>query len=74
MYEEMDIDVMLGFSDEELSSAIEFSVVEKTEETPEETPEETTEDFGMEQAVEPAPVEKKHRGITEVLVGLVKRA
>ena len=70
MYEEMDIDVMLGFSDEELPSAIEFSVVEKTEETPEET----TEDVGMEQAVEPAPVEKKHRGITEVLVGLVKRA
>lgn len=66
MYEEMDIDVMLGFSDEELPSAIEFSVVEKTEET--------TEDYGMEQAVEPAPVEKKHRGITEVLVGLVKRA
>ena len=26
------------------------------------------------EAVEPAPVEKKHRGITEVLVGLVKRA
>ena len=25
-------------------------------------------------APEPVPVEKKHRGITEVLVGLVKRA
>ena len=70
MYEEMDIDVMLGFSDEELPSAIEFSVVEKTEETPEET----TEDFGMEQAVEPAPVEKKHRGITELLFTLIKKA
>ena len=92
MYDEMDIDVMIGISEEELPTGREIPVVKKTEET--------LEDLGIEQvaepevqkelkveaktytapapeavrAPEPVPVEKKHRGITEVLVGLVKRA
>ena len=70
MFEEMDIDVMMGFSDEDLSVDLDFSEEEMTEEMSEET----MEDLDIDQEVAPAPVEKKHRGITEVLVGLVRRA
>ena len=70
MFDEMDIDVMMGFGDEELSTDLDISVAEKTEETQEKMPE----DLDINQEVAPVPIEKKHRGITEVLVGLVKRA
>ena len=70
MFDEMDIDVMMGFSDEDLSVEIDCSEEELTEEFAEDTMEDTY----IDQEVTPAPVEKKHRGITEVLVGLVRRA
>ena len=92
MYDEMDIDVMIGISDEELPTGREIPVAEKKEESlkdlgieqvaePEkkvelkvEAKEYTAPDPEEVRAPEPVPVEKKHRGITEVLVGLVKRA
>ncbi|MCR5226508.1 MAG: hypothetical protein K6E27_04790 [Eubacterium sp.] len=91
MYEEMDIDVMIGISDEELPTGREIPVAkkeesledlgidqvaepEKKEELKVEAKEYTAPDPEEVRAPEPVPVEKKHRGITEVLVGLVKRA
>lgn len=70
MFDEMDIDVMMGFSDEDFSAELDLS----EEETTEEMTEDTMEDFDDDQEAISAPVEKKHRGITEVLVGLVRRA
>ena len=146
MYDEMDIDVMIGISDDELPTGLEIPVIvkEAKEEVKEESKVEESKkeskieskieeakaeseleeiktedskveelnlddilaDFGVQQvaepepeiktelktelrvkakeytapdpepvrAPEPVPVEKRHRGITEVLVGLVKRA
>ena len=54
----------MGFNDEELTTDFDSSVDEITDEKSED----------IDQEVAPVPLEKKRRGITEVLVGLVRRA